>query len=101
MKKKTIIWREYPFIKGDKAYRINTTDPGVAKRLRQRKDCIEAVFYCNTSRWDYRTDKYSKKDAIKTLERITRRKIKYNAVDNEYYADYGVIVDSGKRPETK
>ena len=34
MKYKTIMWREYPMIVGDLSYRINTTDPAVAKRLR-------------------------------------------------------------------
>ena len=101
MKYKTVMWREFPMITGDQSYRINTIEPAVAKRLRQRKDCTPAVYYCNISRWDYRTNKYSKKDAIKTLKRITRQEIKYNAVNDEYYADYGVIVDSGKRPETK
>ena len=96
----TFLWREYPFIAGDKSYRINTTDPTVAKRLRQRKDCNSAVYYCNISRWDYRTNKYSKKDAIKTLKRITRQEIKYDAVNDEYYADYGVIIAPNKRLET-
>ncbi|MFL3004670.1 MAG: hypothetical protein ACJZ1R_00720 [Candidatus Neomarinimicrobiota bacterium] len=100
MKHKTVMWREFPMIAGDQSYRINTADPAVAKRLRQRKDCIPAVYYCNISRWDYRTNKYSKKDAIKTLKRITRQEIKYDAVNDEYYADYGVIIDSNKRLET-
>ena len=101
MKKETVMWREYPCIRGDKSYRINTSDPDVAKRLRQRKDFKPAVFYINYRRWDYRTNKYSKKDAIRTLKRVTRQQIKYNAVNDEYYADYGAIVDSKKRPEIK
>ena len=101
MKYKTVMWREYPMITGDKAYRINTTDPSVAKRLIQRKDCKPAVTYFNIERWDFRTDKFSKKDAIKTLKRVTRQKIKYNALDDEFYADYGVIVVSKIECEMK
>ena len=101
MKYKTVMWRELPMIAGDQTYRINTADPAVAKRLRQRKDCTPAVYYCNISRWDYRTNKYSKKDAIKTLKRITRQEIKYDVVNDEYYADYAVIIDYKNRPETE
>ena len=101
MKYKTLMWREYPMIAGDKAYRINTTDPSVAKRLMQRQDFNKAVTYYNVKRWDFRTDKYSKRDALKTMKRITRQKIKYNAFSDEYYADYGVIVDYKNRPETE
>ena len=100
MQYKTIMWREYPMVTKDKSYRINTTDPSVAKRLRQRKDCSTAVYYYNVNRWDYRTNKYSKKDALKTLRRITRKEVKYDALNDEYYADYGVMIDNDNRPKT-
>ena len=87
-------------IPGSKTYRINTTDPSVAKRMKQRKDFEPAVIYYNVNVWDFRTDKYSKKDAIRTMQRVTRQRIKYNALNDEFHADYGVIVDSNKRRET-
>ena len=100
MKYKTVMWRAYPFIAGDREYRINTTDPEVAKRLRKRQNSKSIVHYYNQRRWDYRISLSSKKNAIRTLGRITRQKIKYDAVNNEFYADYGSIVDSKKRLET-
>ena len=81
---KTIMWREYPMIPGRKTYRINTTDPSVAKRMKQRKDFEPAVIYYNVNVWDFRTDKYSKKDAIRTMQRVTRQRIKYNALMFRY-----------------
>ena len=34
----TYMWREYPFIRGDRSYRFQTNDSSINKKMRQRQD---------------------------------------------------------------
>jgi len=88
----TCMWREAPFLRDDKVWRFYTTDPDVNKRMRQRLDFKLVVYGMNKRLWVYATLKNSAKDAKKTLKRITRRNIQFDALNDEYYADPGAIV---------
>ena len=97
MKLKTYMWKEYPFIKKDKSYRFQTADPIINRRMKQRSDFDLVLLGLSENIWVYQTNKYSLKDAKKTLNRVTRQVIKYDAFYEVYYAENGVIVDKNSK----
>ena len=97
MKLKTYMWKEYPFIKKDKSYRFQTADPIINRRMKQRSDFDLVLLGLSENIWVYQTSKYSLKDAKKTLTRVTRQVIKYDAFYEVYYAESGVIVDKNSK----
>jgi hypothetical protein len=97
MKHKNYMWREYPFIKKDKSYRFQTSDPIINRRMKQRSDFQLVLWGLNENIWVYQTNKYSLKDAKKTFSRVTRQVIKYDSFNEVYYAENGVIVDKNSK----
>ena len=73
MKLKTYMWKEYPFIKKDKSYRFQTADSIINRRMKQRSDFDLVLLGLSENIWVYQTNKYSLKDAKKTLSIVTRR----------------------------
>ena len=71
MKLKTYMWKEYPFIKKDKSYRFQTADSIINRRMKQRSDFDLVLLGLSENIWVYQTNKYSLKDAKKTLNRVT------------------------------
>ena len=72
----TYMWREYPFIRGDKSYRFQTNDSAINKRMRQRKDFKLAMWGLNNNIWVYITEKNTANKARRTLSNITQGPVK-------------------------
>ena len=93
------MWKQCPFIKGDKVYCFQTKDRKINKRMRQRSDFKLSLHGINENIWVYKTTRYSLKEAKKTLSRITRQSIYYDPVYEVFYAKSGVIVAPKNRPQ--
>ncbi len=89
---KTYMWREAPGIPKDKVYRFQTSDPNINRRMRRRKDFKLTCYGMNKKFWIYQTKKYSLKDAKKTLQRVTRQNIDFDAVNDVFCTNNGVIM---------
>tara|TARA_R110000823_G_scaffold24929_1_gene73813 strand:+ start:819 stop:1103 length:285 start_codon:yes stop_codon:yes gene_type:complete len=84
---KTHMWRECPFIRGDKAYRFQTDDPHIHKKMRQRKDFKLAIWGLNKKLWVYVSDKNTLEKAKRTLGNLTHGKVNKSAARGEYWAE--------------
>ena len=49
------MWREYPFIRGDRSYRFQTNDSSINKKMRQRQDFKLAMWGLNKNVKQYNT----------------------------------------------
>ena len=93
---KTYMWQE---AYGDPVFRIQTNDPAIHKRMRQRKDFTLVLWGLNTRLWVYKAQFYSRKEAIKSFKRITRSTIKKTDDMCGFYAQTGVVVAHKERLE--
>jgi hypothetical protein len=83
----TYMWREYPFIRGDKAYRFQTNDPHMHKKMRQRKDFRLVLWGLNKRLWVYVSTKNSLEKARRTLGNLTHDKVKKDTVESVFWAE--------------
>ena len=93
----TYMWQE---VYGDPVFRFQTNDPAINKRMRQRADFSLVLWGLNTNLWVYQAQFYSPREARRTLRRITRQDILFNAVSDVFYAQTCAIVAPKKRLET-
>tara|TARA_B100001094_G_C17620044_1_gene525394 strand:+ start:114 stop:398 length:285 start_codon:yes stop_codon:yes gene_type:complete len=84
---------EYPGQRELCWYRFITDDPLIAKKMYQRKDFTLAVEYLNRRIWDYRVNRKSLKRAKRTLASLTKGKVEYDALNDEYFVISGTYID--------
>ena len=85
----TYMWQE---LFGEPLFRFQTSDPAVNKRMRQRNDFTLVSEALNAALWVYRARFYSPREARRTLKRITRREIHFDATEGVYFAETGAVV---------
>ena len=93
---KTYMWQE---VYGDPVFRIQTNDPAIHKRMRQRKDFTLVLWGLNTRLWVYKAQFYTPQKARQALSRITRQEIHKDASDGSFYAETYPIVAHKERLE--
>ena len=93
----TYMWQE---VYGDPVFRFQTNDHAINKRMRLRADFSLVLWGLNTNLWVYQAQFYSPREARRSLMRITRQEILYNAENDVFYAQTCAIVAPKKRPET-
>ena len=81
---KTYMWQE---VYGDPVFRIQTNDPAIHKRMRQRKAFTLVLWGLNTRLWVYKAQFYTPQKARQALSHITCQKIKKDASDGSFYAE--------------
>ena len=91
------MWQE---IRGESTFRFQTNDHEIQKRMRQRKDFSLIGWGLNTKLWIYKVIFYSPEKARKCLERITRRKIKKDALNGVFFAKTSPIVAPKNKSQT-
>ena len=96
---KTIMFIEYPGQRELSSYRFITDDPLIAKKMYQRKDFTLAVEYLNRKIWDYRVNRKSLKRAKRTLASLTKGKVEYDALNDEYFVISGTYIDKNNGPD--
>ncbi len=84
---------EYPGQRKLFSYRFITNDPFIAKKMYQRSDFTLAVEYLNRKRWDYRVERKSLKRAKRTLALLTKGKVEYDSINDEYFIKSGTYID--------
>ena len=90
---KTIMFIEYPGQRELSSYRFITDDPLIAKKMYQRKDFTFAVEYLNRKIWDYRVNRKSLKRAKRTLALLTKGKVKYDSINDEFFVKSGTYIE--------
>ena len=90
---KTIMFIEYPGQRELCSYRFITDDPLIAKKMYQRKDITLAVEYLNRKIWDYRVNRKSLKRAKRTLALLTKGKVKYDSINDEFFVKSGTYIE--------
>ena len=94
----TYLWQE---LYGDPVFRFQSNDPVVNKRMRQRIDFSLVLYGLNTNLRVYKAQFYSPKEARRTLRRITRQDIFFDAESDVFYAQTGAIVAPKQELEGK
>ena len=90
---KTIMFIEYPSQRELCSYRFITDDPSIAKKMYQRKDFTLAVEYLNRNIWDYRVNRKSLKRAKRTLALLTKGKVNYDSINDEFFVKSGAYIE--------
>lgn len=80
---RTYLWQEQ---KRKPYYRIQTDNPGVARKLRRRSSCVLSGIGINVSWWQFITQYKSPKIALRSLERLTGQKVQKDAEDGVFVA---------------
>jgi len=84
---RTFMWREHPFIRGDKNYRYQTNNPDIHKKMRQRKDFKLVLWSLNSRLWVYVSKKNTLEKAKRTLGNLTRDKVKKVTSSKLFYTE--------------
>ena len=84
---------EYPGQRRLGYYRIVTNDPIIGKKMYQRNDFSLANEYLNRKTWDYRVERKSLKRAKRTLALLTKGKVKYDSINDEFFVKSGTYID--------
>ena len=84
-KYKTYIW---PMGHGSKAFRFQTNDPRIARKLKRTKGWKSVVSECNKPIWIFQKDFHTPQDARKKLSSLTKvSKLKKGEDVGEFYAE--------------
>jgi len=94
----TYMWREYPFIRGDKCYRYQTSDPHIHKKMRQRKDFSLVMWGLNRNIWVYVSKKNNLEKAKRTLRNLTHSSVKKHTASSVFLAQSTPYIANNLRP---
>ena len=87
------MFKEYPGQRDKNTYRFITNANSIAKKMYQRKDFTLAVEYLNRKIWDYRVNRKSLKRAKRTLALLTKGKVKYDSINDEFFVKSGTYIE--------
>ena len=96
-KYKTCLWQE---VKRDSWWRIQTNDPSVIRKLRRRKTTTLCSWALNDSTVIFRIRYKSPRLARQSLQRLTGRIVKKDALNDVFVADAVTILTCKNKLET-